>query len=147
VTAVTSSAERGARLRELGAEAVVPAVADAAGPFDVALESVGGPSLAAAVAALAPGGLALWYGQASRQPATLDFFALVGSQPGARIEAFSYYLTPHARPTDLADLVGFVAAGRLHPEIGVLADWHDTARVLTDLRQRKIRGKAVLRIT
>ncbi|HET9969644.1 MAG TPA: hypothetical protein VFQ68_15525 [Streptosporangiaceae bacterium] len=37
--------------------------------------------------------------------------------------------------------------GRLHPEIGRLADWSDTATTLTDLYQRRIRGNAVLTIS
>ncbi|MFI6990569.1 hypothetical protein [Nonomuraea wenchangensis] len=38
VTAVTGTAERGARLRELGAAGIVHAVDEADGPFDVVLE-------------------------------------------------------------------------------------------------------------
>ena len=38
-------------------------------------------------------------------------------------------------------------SGRLHPEIGRLADWSDTATTLTDLYQRRIRGNAVLTIS
>jgi hypothetical protein len=33
---------------------------------------------------------------------------------------------------------------RLHPEIGRTADWAKTADLLVDLRERRIRGKAVL---
>lgn len=47
---------------------------------------------------------------------------------------------------DLTILVRLVAAGRLHPEIGRVADWADTAATLTDLRQRRIRGNAVLTV-
>jgi NADPH:quinone reductase len=43
-------------------------------------------------------------------------------------------------------LVRLVAAGRLHPEIGREADWHETATVLADLRERHIRGNAVLTV-
>lgn len=39
------------------------------------------------------------------------------------------------------DLVG---AGRLHPEIGRIADWADADAVVTDLRDRRIRGNAAL---
>ncbi|MFG2560060.1 hypothetical protein [Streptomyces sp. NPDC048496] len=48
---------------------------------------------------------------------------------------------------DLAVLVGLVAAGRLHPEIGRVAGWAVTASVLTDLRDRRIRGSAVLTVS
>ena len=45
---------------------------------------------------------------------------------------------------DLAILVRLVATGRLHAEIGRVADWADTAATLADLRERRIRGNAVL---
>jgi NADPH:quinone reductase-like Zn-dependent oxidoreductase len=41
-------------------------------------------------------------------------------------------------------LVRLVDRGRLHPEIGRVVDWSQTAEVLVDLRERRIRGKAVL---
>jgi NADPH2:quinone reductase len=39
------------------------------------------------------------------------------------------------------------SAGRLHPEIGRVADWADTAAALNDLGQRRIRGNAVLTVS
>jgi NADPH2:quinone reductase len=146
VTVVTSSAERGARLTELGAVAAVRRIEDAEGPFDVVFESVGGEALPAALQATAPGGLVLWYGQASRQPSTLDFFSLVFSRPDVRIQVFNYYASAAARDGDLATLVRLVADGRLHVEIGREESWERTAEVFTDLRHRRIRGKAVLTV-
>jgi NADPH:quinone reductase len=147
VTAVSSSPERGERLLALGAAAVVPDVESAEGPFDVALESVGGPSLAAALAQLAPRGTLLWLGQASRQPATLDFFAAVRVAPFATIVPFSYWRSGASDADDLATLVRLVAGGHLHPEIGVEADWRETPAVLVELDERRIRGNAVLTIS
>ena len=40
-----------------------------------------------------------------------------------------------------------VDSGRLHPELGFVADWTDTAAALADLRERRVRGKAVLCIS
>ena len=62
------------------------------------------------------------------------------------IRQFSYWDFPASYGEDLAILVRLAAAGRLHPEIGRIADWADTAAVLTDLRQRRIRGNAILTI-
>ncbi|MFC9753759.1 alcohol dehydrogenase catalytic domain-containing protein [Streptomyces sp. NPDC056921] len=45
---------------------------------------------------------------------------------------------------DLAALVSLVEQGRLHPEISSIAGWAQTADTLVDLRERRIRGKAVL---
>ncbi|MGW9449715.1 zinc-binding dehydrogenase [Streptomyces sp. NPDC055632] len=141
VTAVTAGPERGARLAELGAR-VVHGVAEAAGPFDVVLESTGGPDLPLALAKVRPGGTLVWFGQASRTPATLDFFALLGGPERVTIRHFHYAGAPYG--PDLATLVRLVEQGRLHPEIGRVAPWELTADTLVDLRERRIRGKAVL---
>jgi len=144
VTAVTRSADRGQRLAGLGAAAVVRDLAGAGGPFDLVLESTGGAALAAAVNRLVPGGTLIWFGQASRTPATLDFFTILGGPQTVTIRSFAYWDTPGGYGQDLATLVRLVAAGRLHPEIGRVAGWAGTAGTLTDLYQRRIRGNAVL---
>ncbi|MEW5659610.1 zinc-binding dehydrogenase [Streptomyces cinereoruber] len=141
VTAVTATPERGARLAELGAH-VVHDVSEAAGPFDVVLESTGGPDLPLALAKARPGGTLVWFGQASRTPATLDFFALLGGPERVVIRHFHYAGAPYG--PDLATLVRLVDQGRLHPEIGRVASWGLTADTLVELRERRIRGKAVL---
>ncbi|MFC8489433.1 zinc-binding dehydrogenase [Streptomyces sp. NPDC057235] len=141
VTAVTATPERGARLAELGAR-VVHGVAEAAGPFDVVLESTGGPDLALALAKVRPGGTLVWFGQASRTPATLDFFALLGGPERVTIRHFHYAGAPYG--PDLATLVRLVEQDRLHPEIGRVAPWELAADTLVDLRERRIRGKAIL---
>ncbi|MFE6765516.1 zinc-binding dehydrogenase [Streptomyces sp. NPDC057689] len=146
VTAVTATRERGARLLELGAHAVVTSPADAEGPYDVVLESVGGDSLPAALARLAPGGLLVWFGQASRTPVTLDFFDFFKGPAQARIAHFDYTRADTAYADDLATLVRLVAGGRLHPEIGSVRDWSRTADVVADLRARRVRGNAVLTV-
>jgi NADPH:quinone reductase-like Zn-dependent oxidoreductase len=147
VTAVSSSPERGERLLSLGVAEVVTDVEAAEGPYDVVFESVGGASLEAAVARLAPRATLLWFGQASRQPASLDFFSAVTAAPYAAIVPFSYWRTGASDADDLATLVRLVAGGRLHPEIGLLADWHETPDVLVALSERRIRGNAVLTVT
>lgn len=142
LTVVTATPERGQRLAELGAAEVVHEVAAARGPFDVVLESTGGTQLPAALSKVRPGGLLIWCGQASRTPVTLDFFELLGGPAGATIQHFHYAGAPYG--PDLATLVRLVERGRLHPEVGRVADWSETAAALVDLRERRIRGKAVL---
>jgi NADPH:quinone reductase len=146
VTAVSSSAQRGERLLALGAAQLVTDVEAAEGPFDLVLESVGGSSLEVAASRLAPRGTLLWFGQASRRPASLDFFALVTAAPYATIMPFSYWRSGASDADDLATLVRLVAGGRLHPEIGLQADWHETPAALVALRERRVRGNAVLTI-
>ncbi|MEV6217505.1 zinc-binding dehydrogenase [Nocardia sp. NPDC051833] len=142
VTVLTATPERGERLSTLGATRVVHEIAAAAGPFDLVLESIGGAATAASLALLRPGGTLIWFGQASRTPVTLNFFDFFAGPENATIRHFHYAGGPYGR--DLATLVRLVAEGRLHPEIGVVADWSETARVLVDLRERRVRGKAVL---
>lgn len=145
VTAVTSSAERGARLLELGAADVVSDIASAAGDFDVVMESIGGEVLASALRRLRPGGLAIWFGQASEQPPTLDFFDW--SVPlDITIRRFGYQPSDRSDGADLATLVGIVDRGDLHPEIGLTRPWTDTSDAIAALLNREIRGNAVLLI-
>ncbi|MFC6879257.1 MULTISPECIES: zinc-binding dehydrogenase [Actinomadura] len=141
LTAVTATPVRGERLAELGAT-VVHEVAAAQGPFDVVLESTGGPDLPVALSKVRPGGTLVWFGQASRTPATLDFFQLLGGPERVTIQHFHYAGAPYG--SDLAALVRLVEQRRLHPEIGRVTDWARTADTLVDLRERRIRGKAVL---
>ena len=145
VTAISASPERGSRLTELGASAVLGRVTSATGTFDLVLESVGGDVFREALERLAPGGTLIWFGQASREPVTLSFFDLLYHHPSATIRHFSY-ADPPPYGADLAVLVRLVANGRLHPEIGRVTDWADTAGTLTDLRDRRIRGNAVLTV-
>jgi NADPH2:quinone reductase len=147
VTAVTRSAERGERLLALGAAAVVSAVEDAAGPFDLVLESVGGASLEIALERVRGGGLVLWFGGASDEPASLSFAPLQsGDGPPAAIVPFSYWRTGASDAADLATLARLVAEDRLHPEIGRVEDWTQTPAVLRARAGREIRGNAVLRV-
>lgn len=146
VTAVSSSAERGERLLALGAAEVVTDVEAAEGPFDVALESVSGASLTAALLRTAPGGKVIWFGQAGLQPATLDFSGAVSTAPYASIQPWTYWRTGASDADDLATLVRLVASGHLHPEIGLVADWHETPEALIALRDRRVRGNAVLTV-
>jgi NADPH:quinone reductase len=144
VTAVSSTPERSERLLALGAAEVVTDVEAAEGPFEVVFESIGGRSLEAALARLAPRGKLLWLGQAGREPATLDFFAVAPAAANATIVPFIYWRGGASDADDLATLVRLVAAGHLHPEIGLQADWRETPDVLVALSERRVRGNAVL---
>jgi NADPH:quinone reductase-like Zn-dependent oxidoreductase len=145
ITGVVSSPARGERLLELGAETLVYDVADARGPFDLVLESVGGTSLPIALSKVRPGGTLIWFGQASRQAPRIDFFDFFAGPDSAQIQHFHYDSEPADGP-DLATLVRLVETGRLHPELGRIEDWSATTEVLEDLRDRRIRGNAVLSI-
>jgi NADPH:quinone reductase-like Zn-dependent oxidoreductase len=146
VTAVTSTPARGERLLALGADAIVTSVEAAEGPFDVAIDSVGGAVFGQALQKLARDGLMLWYGQASLEPARADFFALPDGPVDVTIRSLHYWTEADRDAEDLATLVALVAGGRLHPEIGEIADWSETPRVLAAVRDRRVRGNAVLTV-
>lgn len=146
VTAVSASPERGAKLAALGAT-VVPEAAAAPGRYEVVMESVGGPSLAAARRKARTTGIVLWFGQASQTPATIDFFDWIDDTAGARITTFHYQRGDFADAGDLATLVRLTADGRLHPEIGALLPWDRTPEVIDAIRQRRLRGNAVLTLS
>lgn len=145
VTALTATPERGKRLAALGAT-VVHDLDDAPGPFHTVMESVGGDTTTRALALLRPRGELIWFGQASREPAVLDFFSFFRGPRSASVRHFHYEHAEEPYAGDLAALVGLVAEDRLHPEIGLLADWRHTAHALTELRDRHVTGNAVLTI-
>jgi NADPH:quinone reductase-like Zn-dependent oxidoreductase len=138
-------------LRAAGAAAVVVDETGAAivdhGPYHLALDSVGGPVLTAALDALGQGGVCVHFGAQASRSATFNsgnffrtgprmlygfyLFAELASQPG------------HGGLRVLADLV---AAGRLKPLISIDASWAQIGKVAEELLERSFAGKAVLRV-
>jgi NADPH:quinone reductase-like Zn-dependent oxidoreductase len=129
----------------LGAVEVVRDVDDAVGPFDIAIESVGGETTRAVWHKLEQHGLMLWIGQASRTPPHLDYFDWDGAM-SVTIRKFNYMDSTHSEADDLATLVRLVASRRLHPELGLVEDWTNTGDLIQSLLDRKVRGNAVLTI-
>ena len=145
VTAVSGSAERGARLRELGAVSVLPDVTSAAGSFDIGIDSVGGATTKEVWHRLHQYALLIWLGQASRVRPELDYFDWDGAL-SVTIRKFNYLDSTHTEAEDLATLVRLTATGRLHPEIGRVDDWSGTADAIAALLNREVRGNVVLTI-
>jgi NADPH:quinone reductase-like Zn-dependent oxidoreductase len=141
---VRDVATRGAGLRELGATEVVTAVSAAtSGPFDIALESVGGATLTETVNALAADGIALVFGNSSNEPSTITFAELRGL-PRRRVQGFGVYTSGPGLGEDLRFLVALVGRGELHPETGTPWAWRDAPAALAALRDRTVNGKAIL---
>lgn len=146
VTALVPDLSMATRLRELGAS-IVSSLDDVSEPFDVVLESIGGEVMAAAIAKLRRRGLVLWFGQASGQPVTLNFFSVIGGQDGITLRPFVYNAFPDSDDqADLAELIRLVAAGELHPEIGYMANWSATGEALKKIAVGELRGKAVFTV-
>jgi NADPH:quinone reductase len=148
VTGVSSSPERAGGLADLGADEVISELTAEGEPFDVILESVGGASLAAALARVAPWGTIVAFGNSSSEETTFDvspFYAL----PGARLIGLRVFDEVDHRASGVRDLrllAERVAAGRLDTQISVTRSWREAGPTLEDLIERRVRGKAVLTI-
>lgn len=147
VVAVASGRGRAEGLTDLGVSAVVFDVAEADGEFDLILESVGGRSLEHAVRLVAPRGTVVVFGSSSGVEARLSFVDFVG-RPGARIEAFFVYESgePPSFGSDLQVLADMVAAGTLHPQVGLEVPWTEANDALQAMQRREVNGKAVLMV-
>lgn len=145
VVAITSGPKRAEGLTDLGAAEVVHDIEDADGPFDLILESVGGESLEAAVALVAPHGTIVVFGNTSGSEAKISFADFRG-KAGARIEAFFVYGSgePPTFGDDLRLLADLVARGYLHPQIGLEVPWTEANDAFRALNDREVNGKAVL---
>jgi NADPH:quinone reductase len=146
VTGVIGSPERGEGLRELGADELITDFGPEGDTFDLILESVGGPSLAAAFTRVGEKGTIVTFGASSPEPTTFstsDFYNRGGSRLyGLRV--FDELRFHGSGPRDLALLVGELAAGRLDPQIGLTGSLWEPDEALQALLDRRVRGKAVL---
>jgi NADPH2:quinone reductase len=146
VTAIVGRPERAEGLLELGAGEVVTSIDDAQPPFDLILESVGGASLARALAIVGRGGTVVSLGHSSRDPTTFDVGDFFRTW---YVSLRAFMLFAPERQTysgDLALLAGLVARGELHPKIGYEAGWEEAAAMVRALLDRRVAGKAVLHI-
>jgi len=144
VSAVVGWPERGRHLH--GAAEIVESIDGTKGPFALILESVGGASLATAIARIEARGTIVIFGNSSGEPTSVTFRDFA-EHPNARIQSFSYF-TSEAEDRfapDLALLASLVGDGSLKPAL-VEHSWRDIAKVGPELRDRQIAGKAVFRI-
>jgi len=145
VTALVGGPDRAAGLAEIGAAEVVLAL-DAVGPeFDLVIESVGGPVLAAALARLAIGGTLVTIGGSSDTLTTFDGLAFARKGPITMhgMSLFRELERQGMGSRELSNLLAMVAAGRLDPQIHRVASWHQMGSLLQALGNREINGKAV----
>lgn len=150
MVALIRRAEHEGLVREAGAhEVVVGEVAATArfGPYDLILDSVGGPVLGGALSMLAPGGSCVAFGGSAAPEVTFDVrdFFLTG---GATIHGFILFHEVLSRPASvgLARLVSLVAERRLVPRVEVEAPWTEVGEVAQKLLDRDFTGKAVLHV-
>jgi NADPH:quinone reductase len=116
-------------------------------PFDLILESVGGPSLTASLKNVARDGIVVLYGNSTGQESSVSFANFAG-HAHAKLYAFFVYESgePPTFGSDLTLLADEIGAGRLQPQIGLEASWRDPIGALDALRERRMQGKVVLSV-
>jgi NADPH2:quinone reductase len=148
VTGVVRSAERGAGLRDLGADELLTELEPEGEPFDLLLESAGGASLAAAFTRVARNGTVVSFGNSSGEPTTFDVsgFYNRGAPRVYGLRVWDELARTHSGVRDLTLLAGELAAGRLDPQIDLVASWREPDEPLAALLDRRVAGKAVLTV-
>ncbi|HUR86699.1 MAG TPA: zinc-binding dehydrogenase [Solirubrobacteraceae bacterium] len=149
VTAVARNEERARGLRALGAAQIVFDVADATPDQDAILEGVGGASLGTAIGKVAGRGTVVSYASSDPEPVSFGARALFGRAPGAILRGLFVFEEIERTGTggsDLARLAALVEAGELEPQIDLEGSWRDPGPALEALLDRRVAGKAVLRV-
>src|SRR3954447_14551580 len=150
VTAVSRNPERAQGLRELGADEVVHDVDPEGGErFDLVVEGVGGASLSAAIRRIAPLGTVVSFARSDEQDVAFPTSALFRDAPGASVHGLYVFPELERRAgggADLARLAQLVAGKQLTPHIDLEASWREPRDAIEALLDRRIAGKAVLRI-
>jgi len=146
---VTGVARRTGGLTELGADEVATEI-DPDGPvYEAILDAVGGPVLGTAITRVAPGGTVVSFASTVPEPVSYPARELFARAPGARLYGFYVFgELEHTRSgsADLRRLADLVAAGRLDPQIDLTLPWSEAAEAVTALLERRVNGKAVLRV-
>lgn len=119
--------------------------ARAAGEYDVILDSVGGDTLAATLAALSRDGVCINFGNSARQPTTFDVRA--SGWPLHRTQCIFLGREPAANNTPiLTRLIRLVKQGRLRTPIDRELSWTRVAEAAEQLVQQQVDGKIVLNV-
>jgi NADPH2:quinone reductase len=133
-------------LRALGATDVVPTPGAADGAYDLVTESVGGESLRQSISRVRADGTVVIFGVSSAEPMPFSFSEFAPGHEFARIQTFMSYAPGPGFDRDLTTLARLVADGRLHAHIGRETDWTEATALVADMRERRLAGKAVMRI-
>jgi NADPH:quinone reductase len=120
---------------------------DLYGPYDLALDSVGGELLPKVLENLALDGTCVMFGATAGSDITFNASRFYG-KGGLSLYGFILFYELKKQPVavGLARLVKLVAAGALRPHIDLEAPWSDISRVSQQLTDRQFLGKAILHI-
>jgi NADPH:quinone reductase-like Zn-dependent oxidoreductase len=146
VTGQAASEERAAAVRATGAGALVhPGDGSPVdGQFDVVLDGIGGPMLGPLLAATAPNGRVVVYGNSADAESTFRVETFYSK--GVTIYGFRVFTSvpPDQVVKDMAALADQVASGTLSIKVQATAPLADALPLIADLYARKVTGKVVL---
>lgn len=143
VLAAVGSPARGEGLADLGAAEVLVGLDDLTDPVFGVLDNVGGKLLAQAFSLVDDGGSVQSIGMASNEPTTINFEQERRTGKRKRLEPFTVRAPFH---DDLRYLLDLLADGELDPQIGLRDSWENIPAAAEALLNRKVAGKAVLRV-
>lgn len=149
VTGVSASPERARGLAGLGVDEVLAELTPSGPEFDAIVEGVGGATLGAALQRVAAFGTIVSFASSDPAPVAFPARAFFGRAPGARLYGlflFAQLQREQSGARDLGRLVELVASGRLECSVDHEASWRAAPEAIGALMDRRIAGKAVLRV-
>ncbi len=148
VTAIVTGPDRSFGLRELGADEIEVGLRPGGVDFDLILESVGGPSLAAALERVAPEGTVVTFGNSSGQPTEFEprTFYRRGAPTMRGFFVTWELLEGRIGSAELARLASMLEEGRLRVDIQLVKPLEDAATAVGALLERRVAGKVVLTV-
>jgi NADPH:quinone reductase len=147
---VTAVARRTEGLAELGADEVLSELTTDGDDFDVVLDGVGGTVLGACLQRVAPLGTVVSFASTVPEPVSYPARELFARASGAKLIGFYLFaILAHSRSAsaDLRRLAELVADGRLDPQIDIVRPWTEAGEAIEALMDRRVAGKAVLRVS
>jgi NADPH:quinone reductase len=146
VTGQAGSEERAAAVRATGADALVHPGdgAPVDGEFDVVLDGIGGPMIAALVEATARHGRMVVYGNSADAESSFRIERLYNK--GVTMYGFRVFTSvpPEQAVKDMANLAEQAVAGRLAVQVQATAPLADALPLIQDLYARRVTGKVVI---
>jgi len=146
VTGQAGGEERAAAVRATGADALVhPGDGSPVdGEFDVVLDGIGGPMIAALVEATVRQGRMVVYGNSADAESAFRIERLYNK--GVTMYGFRVFTTvpPEQAVKDMANLAEQAVAGRLAVQVQATAPLADALPLIQDLYARKVTGKVVI---
>jgi NADPH:quinone reductase len=146
---VTALARRTDGLCELGADQAVQELTPGGEDFDVILDGVGGSVLGTCMQRVAPLGTVISFASTLDEPVSYPAREFFVRASGAKLVGFYLFgFLAHSRSTaaDLLRLAELVADGRVDPQIDFVRPWDEAGDAIEALIDRRVAGKAVLRV-